>query len=247
MIAPTTIRNCMCLLSIPLLFAGCGGGGTESATPGNETVIAATVVRSSCTPSAPIKVQLFGDSTLYGYDSTVRGRAPVYPELALQRYMDLRFGPGVITIESRAVSGTTSSQLMAGTDGLNKAWPEPVSANIIVTNFGINDQMTGVPIETYRANLAKLSVPPVKILFLTPLPYWKVDTLQPTYADEMKSVAASLGAPVADANAMALATAAWSTKYAPDGAHPTSAGYQLINDKVLAPAVDSMVVALGCK
>jgi lysophospholipase L1-like esterase len=254
------------ILALSLSFiSGCGGGSASSdsaptvitdsnvapamsaASDVASATTAAIVPSSPCTPRAPVKVQLFGDSTLYGYDSATGARAQVYPALALQRTMDARFGSGVITIESRAVSGTTTSTLIGGTDGLNKVWPESVDADIIVTNFGINDQITGMAPEVYRANLLTLSRAPAKILFLTPLPYWKVVTLQPTYAAEMKLVAASLGAPVADANAMALAIPAWSTSYARDGAHPTSAGYQLINDRVLAPAIDKMVLSLGCK
>lgn len=225
-------------------LAGCGGGSA----PNNPTAVAAPVIVPSCTPHL-VKIQLFGDSTLWGYDGVAGNgsRAAVFPELALQATMDAKYGRGAVSIETRAVSGTITTNLIEGSDGVNKPWPQSVNADIIVVTFGINDKYTNMAPETYKANLLKLSVSPAKIIFMAPLPVYYTSNPSLSYAAEMKAVAASIGAPVADASAMALSTPDWLGYYAPDGVHPNSAGYQLLVDKVLAPAVDKLVAPLRCK
>lgn len=58
-------------------------------------------------------------------------------------------------IYNRGVRGSNSSQLLAGTDGVNFAWPTQMQreiARIVVINHGINDR----DLTTYKANLRSM-------------------------------------------------------------------------------------------
>jgi lysophospholipase L1-like esterase len=203
----------------------------------------------TCASPKPIKIQLFGDSTMWGY---VPGgaRGSVYPELALQLAMDAQFGTGHVSIETRAVNGTTTRHLLEGTDGLNGVWPSSVKADLIVINHGINDRGWGFTAATYKDNLRRLAVAPATIVFQTPLPTWSAKYL-PAYLDqsfapEMREVATELGIPIADANAYANSIKNWNMGYALDSVHPSAEGYQLLTRDVLAPSLVPLVAALRC-
>lgn len=240
------------LSALTAMVAACGGGGSDggggAAAPADPPAAEAP---APCTPKH-VRIQLFGDSTMYGYDgsSSTGARAAVYPELALQKAMDEKFGAGAVAVTTRAVNGTLTRNLLEGSDGVNKPWPGSVDADIVVLNYGINDRYTDMPAETYKANLRKLAVAPAKVVFQTPLPVWNVKYstyLDLSFAPEMKAVAAELNVPVADASAFALSIPNWnSSAYAQDSAHPNSAGYQAIVSNVLAPTLMPMVEAIRC-
>lgn len=235
---------------------GGGGGGGENriTSPQAETptvsIQIAPITPASCDPIDPskvVRIQLFGDSTQWGYlDASPGLRADIYPELALQREMDARFGAGAVEVSTRAVSGTTSSWLLAGTDGLNLPWPQSVNAEIVVMNHGINDANPGYGIsqETYRANLMQLATAPATVVFETPLP---VNQAKADYAQIMRDVATLLGITVADTNAYARTIPAWFQKYATEGVHLNSIGYEGVVRNALYPTLEPMVTKLRCK
>jgi lysophospholipase L1-like esterase len=196
-------------------------------------------------------VQLFGDSTMRGYDgdASTGVRAAVYPALALQAAFDAQFGAGQVTVIDRAVDGMTSQNLIDGTDGLNLPWPGSVTADLVVVNFGINDRFANMPTATYKANLRRLSAAAARVVLQTPLPVWasyyptRPDT---SYAPEMREVATELGLAVADVSAYALGRADWRSSFAPLTVHPNSAGYQTLATEVLAPIVLPIAANLRC-
>jgi lysophospholipase L1-like esterase len=219
-----------------LSVVACGGGSPAPA---------------ACVASV-VRIQLFGDSTMWGYDGDAGNgsRAAIYPELALQQVMDAKFGPSAVIVSTRAVSGTLTTNLLAGTDGVNKPWPGSVDADIAVLNFGINDKYTGMTPEQYAANLRLLAAAPARVVFQSPLPVWSAhypEYLSTSYAPEMRTVAAELKLPLADAGALALSIPTWNGAYAHDSAHPNSAGYQMIVSQALAPALLPLVAPLRCQ
>lgn len=61
-------------------------------------------------------------------------------------------------IENRAVGGSSSAQLLAGTDGLNKPWAEEMAtsrAEGVILNHGLNDE--ALTIDQYRDNLTQMA------------------------------------------------------------------------------------------
>lgn len=202
-------------LLLPLVLAACGGGG--SSAPTNEPL------GSACS----VSVLLNGDSTAWGFEPGGGGaRATIYPELALQRAMDARFGAGVVTVATGAVSGTTSADALS----------QPRDADIVVYNPGINDVAYGVQPEAYRANLRVLATVPGAV-FVTPTPVWQ----QVGYDGIMREVAAEASLPLADARAWALGTDWWA--YATDGVHPTSEGYEALAHDVLMPVLEPLITS----
>jgi lysophospholipase L1-like esterase len=172
-------------------------------------------------------------------------RATTYPEVILQGMMDARFGAGAVVVSTRAVGGTSSAQLLAGTDGLNRPWPQSVDADIVLLNHGINDSFLGVSEETYKADLLALMQAPGKVVFETPLPVsWAG---YKDYAQIMRDTAAAEGVSVIDTAAFAATTSNWYGRYAQDGIHPNDAGYQLLVSGAVYPALEPMVAKLRCQ
>ena len=100
----------------------------------------------------PVRIQLFGDSTQWGYDGKTDRAVPQPPAAVLQSAMDARFGAGAVIVTERAVPGTSAAQLLAGTDGRNRPWPQEVDADIVVVNHALNDCDQHVPLATYATS-----------------------------------------------------------------------------------------------
>jgi len=210
----------LALVWVAIVLTGCGGSGdnTEASNP--------------CTPHV-VTIQLFGDSTMAGYDTA--GLVPKPPVVLLQEDLDARFGKGTTQIESRAFPGTTLNDLVAGTDHWNLPWPKSTTADIAVINHGINDLTHDGDLAGYKANLALVAhTPGVIVIFETPNKVLDWD-LAP-YAQAMGDT----GLPVADTFAIST------TDLLSDWAHPTQAGYEFIVKNSLAPVVAAQVSPLLC-
>jgi lysophospholipase L1-like esterase len=203
------------MILLALLLAGCGGGEA----------------------STQCRVQLFGDSTMAGYEGgfTPARLATHTPAIVLQAAVDARFGAGRVAVSSRAVSGATARQLVEGADGLNQPWPLPVDAEIVVVNHGINDMQAHETQGEYLGWLTKLAgnTAGATLVFETPnkVKSWDVGP----YADTMRQFASRRGLGVADTYAIS------NTSMLGDWAHPTDAGYVAIVGQSLAPAVIAAV------
>lgn len=181
----------------------------------------------TCSPRT-VSVALVGDSTLYGFLVSTGGQAADNPGVRLQHDMDAKFGAGAVVVTNHAVSGTTSSQA------------PKVAADVVVTNYGINDAHLGVPVADYVAYMHTIGA----TLIETPNPTW--GTVYGRIDDAPYAAAGrTLGLPVADTHRYMLARANWQDLL-PDGVHPTEAGYADIVDNVLAPAVAKQVSPLRC-
>ena len=187
-------------------------------------------------PVQPVRIQLFGDSTQWGYDAKTDQPVAQAPVAVLQSAMDARFGAGKVIVTERAVPGTTSGKLLAGTDGRNRPWPREVDADIVVVNHALNDSNEHVPLPTYERQMAALH----PTVFETPNAI-TVDWPAPPYVAAMRKVAAAQHAPVADVDAWMRAQANWKSLLSDDGLHPTQAGYREIVLKVLMPTLEPLV------
>jgi lysophospholipase L1-like esterase len=188
------------------------------------------------TPAKPVRIQLFGDSTQWGYDDRTDKPVAEPPVAVLQSAMDARFGAGAVIVTERAVPGTTSGQLLNGTDGRNRPWPREVDADIVVVNHALNDSNEHVPLATYERQIAALH----PTVFETPNAI-TVDWPAPPYVAAMRRVAAQQHAPVADVDAWMRARPNWKSLLSKDGLHPTQAGYREIALKVLMPTLEPLV------
>ncbi len=188
-------------------------------------------------PANPVRIQLFGDSTQFGYDGKTDKQTAHPPVVVLQSLMDARFGAGAVIVTERAVPGTASAQLLAGTDGRNRPWPQEVDADIVVVNHALNDAYTKVPLQKYAEQLRQLH----PTVYETPNPV-TIGWPSPQYARVMRQVAAEQHAPVADVEAWMRAQPHWQ-RHLTDGLHPDDATYGEIVRQVLMPTLEPLVLA----
>lgn len=227
-------------------LSACGGGGVGIDPAAEKTTEAATPASpTSCVP-VPVRIQLFGDSTQFGDDPLTSRRTDVYPENALQPLMDARFGAGSVIVSTRAAGGTTSTQLVAGTDGVNRPWPQSVAAEIVVINHGINDPLHGVTEPQFTANLQALITAPAIVVLQTPLPSNLILAGAKDYAPLVRAVADASKIPLIDSAAFAAATPNWFRLYSLDGVHPNSSGYTLLAG-VQFQVLEPLVAKLRCR
>jgi lysophospholipase L1-like esterase len=189
------------------------------------------------TTTRPVRIQLFGDSTQFGYDGKTDKQTAHPPATVLQSLMDARFGSGAVIVTERAVPGSASAQLLAGTDGRNRPWPQEVDADIVVVNHALNDADTKVPLPKYAAQLRRLH----PTVYETPNPV-TIGWPSPKYARVMRQVAAEQHAPVADVETWMRAQPHWQRHLA-DGLHPDDATYGEIVRQVLMPTLEPLVLA----
>lgn len=222
------------IFALCVLLVACGGGGG-----GNDGRVS-----PACVPHAgPVVVQMFGDSTQEGYETTPAGNVIVAhnPAADLQVFFTARHGAGKVIVSSRARNGITAQQRAAGTDALNAPWPGSVNADIVIVNHGINDMQLG-DLAAYKAALGKLAHASVaQVIFETQNDTYAYDG--GPYAQAMRDVAATNGLVVAD-------TYAFTVDKLPllsDWAHPTDALYAQISAQVVQPAVAPAVARLLCE
>lgn len=238
---PVMLKTAVLLLCLAL--AACGGGGdpgptqAAAAAPVAQAPVAQAtptpVVQAAPCPKTSVRVQLFGDSTQV-------------PQAAnLQPLMDARFGPGVVTVENRAVGHTYGQQLIGGSDGMNLPWPQSVASDIVVVNHGINDAHRSLDLAQYAANLRAWLTAPAVVVLETPNPV-NSDFSTDAYAGTVRSVATAERAPLADTAAFVAAMPGWQALL-PDGLHPTPELYAQIAQRVLMPTLEPIAAKMLCR
>lgn len=178
-------------------------------------------------PVDTIRIELFGDGIMCGRDpyygspvgfiaclqDKVLGRVPNPPDSLLFDQLSDLFK---VSVTTRSREYSTSGQLLAGTDGVNAAWPDDIEADIIIINHGLMDARFGTSLTQYKQNLTDLRNrvrADQTVIWMTPTPIdtanAKIDwTLSggsvdiAAYAAAMRSVAAVYGDIVADAYKM---------------------------------------------
>ena len=191
----------------------------------------------ACVPVA-VTLEVTGDSISTGSGAT---------DVAFTPASLLRAAFPSISVVLTGQGGSTSSDRISGAPipGHGQFQPFPLGSvgNLHLSNFGVNDAIQGVPLETYRANLRKIASLPGSIL-QTPTPI--VGVSDAAYAQVVREVGAELGVPVADVQAYVLSLPNWEVLLV-DGTHPGDALYRLIEANVVVPAVARQVATLQCR
>lgn len=102
---------------------------------------------------------VFGDSTMWGADpANLANQVAVPPPSELQNFVNLFNQNAALTITNNAVSGTTCTQMIAGTDGSGSTFAAKMAASaarVVFCNHGINDAFgaNATSAAAYRAAL----------------------------------------------------------------------------------------------
>ena len=196
-----------------LILTACGGGADSPAMTDTPTSVPA---------APPPTIQLFGDSTM---------RMVSFPLIA-------QYGS---RMTNRAVNGSSSTQLVTGTDGLNAPWPGSVTARYVIVNHGLNDGLPArrITLDAYRANLEVLaSAPGAEVIFQTPMQSLMPGRDMTDYTATMREVAAARGLRVIDMFACFQAVPGWRSMLY-DGTHPNAAGLDVMM-ACMRPTIDSL-------
>ncbi len=195
------------------ILTACGGGGSDAPEP--TPIVAA----------APKTLQLFGDSTM----RVISGQ------------LIARYGAG--RVENRARDGTSSTQLIAGTDTVNLPWPQSTTATYAVVNHGLNDgyRSAAIPLDQYRTNLETLAAAPrTTMIFQTPLPSTAIGRDMTAYAQVMREVADKHGLRLIDVFECFQRQPDWRARFK-DGTHPDAAGLAAMVE-CMAPVLDEVML-----
>lgn len=206
-----------------------------------------------------VPIACFGDSTMWGADPANLGvQVAQTPPQALQDLLRKYFGNTAATVANNAISGTTSAQMLAGTDGSGSTFAAKMAvstAQVVYCNHGRNDANGTVGNTTpaqYKANLITI-VKTIRLfgkmpVLVTPNPNWPlVGRIQAwsepvkLYAAIMRQVAAEYAVALVDNFDLVqrqLASGRVTTQaLIPDGIHPSAATYAQIGRNLALPVV----------
>lgn len=210
------MRALIILILLALLTACGGGSAAPESAPSTPAV------------ATPTNIQLFGDSTQY--------LAGPYWQ---QRY-------GAANVDIQAIPGTTSGQLIAGTDGAHAPWPASTKTAIVVFKFGANDCLPwfNTSVDQFKANLRVLlkGVKGVAVLE-TPDPTLDVSRPnEPLYTQAVRDVAAETGTLLIDTDACWRARpGGWVDLIGGDMEHANELGRQFTVTNCVAPVIDALM------
>lgn len=166
MLKPTIFPS---LLLVWMLTA-CGGGGSSNPTsPVSAPLQPATVQTLS---SVPQVIEIYGDSTIWGWETNTTGEIPVAIPAPTAFAQALPTSP-LQTVRNKGVSGQTACQL------LNADWAGAMAtsnATVVIVNHGINDSRadSGEDITNYKSCLTQIArtatLAGKRVIFETPNP-----------------------------------------------------------------------------
>jgi lysophospholipase L1-like esterase len=157
----------------------------------------------------------------------------------------------VVTVSDQGVGATTLNQLISGSDGKHAAWAKQMqssTAQIVIVNHGLNDDVVGETLDTYRALLIEF-VSTARQYGKTPVleePNPSCDPQRANLGDYVKvmdHVAAEMNVPLISQWAYIQTLPNWQSYFA-DCIHPNPAMYQIKAQReavVLSPLVAKLL------
>lgn len=228
-------RNLLISLSATAL-AACGGGGGTSFAPAPVTQPPATQPTMTT-----IKIECFGDSTMYGSTGTQANgytQSPNNVPAVLQSLL----GSGFVVVNG-GVGGSTTPQWLLGSGaptphaGITQTWTQRMAASdakFVVLNTGINDSFIvgytpsdHIAAYTTIASVARqYGKTPI---FMSPNPINDVHNSQLwDLQHAIKALASDLAVPLIDQyNSVVTACPSWS-EFVPDNVHPSDDLYRFM-------------------
>ena len=203
------------------VLTACGGGGSSP---------------EPCKPVAAI-VEISGDSIAHGTGATDAAFTP----------------PGLLkaagfTVIDSALPGSTSADRISGDvirgQGTRfQPLPQGIVGNVYLTEWGVNDALYGLSVDSFKANIRRIAAIPGAVL-MTPTPMAGGD--DSAYAQAVRDVGKELGVQVIDVQAYVLNLPNWKVLLV-DGVHPSDALYRMIYANLVIPAVRAKVNQMECR
>lgn len=102
-------------------------------------------------------IDCFGDSTMWAADTAnLATQSPEPAPLHLQTILRRYYASNLVTVNNKAISGTSIQQMITGTDGSGKTFEQRMiesTAKIVFCNHGINSVQLAESADSYKANL----------------------------------------------------------------------------------------------
>jgi lysophospholipase L1-like esterase len=206
-------------------------------------------------------IACYGDSTMWGADpSNLANQVSIPPPTALANLVNTYHGNTALTVTNNALSGTTATQMIAGTDGSGSTFAAKMaasSASIVYCNHGVND--------AYGANATTLAQYKTALLafvytcrlygktpvLVTPFPALTFGTFgsqaraeaTSRFAEQMRKIAADHSVALVDNN-LTLSRVLGVDGYLPltilpDGVHASQAGYTIAGNNLARPLLEA--------
>ncbi|MDT3755043.1 GDSL-type esterase/lipase family protein [Citrobacter freundii complex sp. 2023EL-00966] len=200
-------------------------------------------------------IDVFGDSTMWGANpSGVTQQNPINPPKVLNDTLIALYGY-IVTVNNKAISGTTLHQMLTGTDGSGKTFEQRViesNAVIIYCNHAINDSNLSADITQYRNDwvefvriVRKYGKVPV-IITPNPNPITNDTKVASSkrlnhYANVQRDVAKALKVDLVDNYEYFMRSLPMyhQSYLVPDGAHPITTGYIMAGQNMAIPLVSA--------
>lgn len=211
---------------------------------------------------SPFSIDCYGDSTMWGATSNnISVQDPNNPPATLKATLANLY-KSIITVNNNGFSGTTLAQMIAGTDGSGKTFEARISASsalLAYCNHAINDSQLNNDIHQYRFNLIEFvrlcrkynKVPVLVTPNINPMSIGgaiiteeKSKRLE-KYADVMRTTAQALDCDLVDNWYYFTKTTRMVSPQTlvPDGAHPSSAAYQMYGRNLAIPLVSARTLS----
>lgn len=251
---------------------GRGAGTVESALTAIETGLVGTMgtttdqlglVAANLYAGTAVTIDCFGDSTMWGADpANLAAQVATPAPAALQNFVGLYYGNAALTVANRAVSGTTATQMIAGTDGSGSTFDAKMvasTASVVYCNHGINDATgaNSTTADAYKTALVafvrtvrKYNKTPVLVTPLSSVAFGTFGSVARSerikyFAQVARDVAAEFGVTLVD-NCRFVEKMLASGKYKPltlqpDAVHPTQTLYFRIGYNLALPLVGQLL------
>lgn len=238
------------LVAVVVSACGCGGGG------GSEPPVAS--VQAAVPPAQPeaFRIRAYGDSTQGGYTLASDGSYVNVPTSADEAQRQLREWThrNEVIVEPEAFGGTSSADLLHGTDGSGLAWAQrlPPSVKIVTINHAINDNAR--PFGEFSADLRELVLIAQRlgkeVVLETPNPIVAGGALSPRFdiaahqvkVQAVRAIAAETGAVLCDQHQAIVDAGMATLRHLPDGIHPSAELY-LFKGRTLGACLLPLVTA----
>ncbi len=198
-------------------------------TTRTPTATAKPSAPSTAPPStAPVRLAVFGGET-------TNGNSPdfVSNKLGDTSWVNYAAGPRVNVVEGWADRGASSQRIAAAA--------QPVSADVLVIDIGVEDQINKTPFSETTANIGKIvqTVNAPKVILLAAPPFDSAPNAAKTLNTQLQQLANDRGWTFLDAAAGVRDGTEYKSGTSDDGRKPNAQGAQVIGAAVKAAIVPS--------